>query len=183
LHKTARKNGVSIQALFLATYAEIYAKLTCTPKAQDVVIGLYLANRSVLITGIESASIPTVNLVPLRVRRSVLGMLVGTAQQIQTDLQRIGEPAHASASLWEIDENTGVKVDTFVNFLTLPDAQEKEAGRGKEGVRVTRISQWKDDVNHVIDCSAKFQPEDQQHVENLSCAEVNKSYLVSVWVS
>jgi amino acid adenylation domain-containing protein len=183
LEGTARRNGVSIHALFLAVYAELYAALTRSPRTQDVVIGVYLANRSLSITDIESAAVPTVNLVPLRVCRSIQNVLTATARQIQVDLQRIGESAHASASLWEIAEHTAVKIDTFVNFLTLPDAQGKEEGQGKEGVQIAQTSQWEEDVNHVVDSSSKLQPEDQQHAERLSCAEVNGSYLVSVRVS
>jgi amino acid adenylation domain-containing protein len=185
LESFARHNGVSIQALFLAVYARLYFKLTRTPGTQDfdVVLGIYLANRSQPIPGIESAAIPTINLVPLRVRSPSGQSVLLAAQQIQNDLQKIGEPTHSSASLWDIHEWTGVKIDTFVNFLTWPEAQEIQSKSKEVSIEIKQTSQWEEGVNRVVELPTEFKPENEQHVKNLSYAEVNEKYLVSTYVT
>jgi amino acid adenylation domain-containing protein len=180
LENTARHNGISVQAVFLAAYARLHAKLTESQKHQDVVIGIYLANRSFPIAGIETAAIPTINLLPLRVCTSPQKSLIEAAKRIQQDLQRVGEPTHASASLFEINEWTSVKVDTFVNFLTLPDA-----GTGKEGetygknVKIISENKWERKKNAIIEHSAAFQLGNLGQLEHLSDNKINKVYLVS----
>jgi amino acid adenylation domain-containing protein len=169
-----RQNGISIQALFLASYATLYAKLTHTPNDHDVVLGIYLANRSLPIAGIEIAATPTVNLLPLRVRTPLETSTLDAAQQIQRDLQSIGELANASASLYEIREWTGVTVDSFVNFLTLPTTFEE--GGDKGGVTIVSVSAWTEGRSRVVEHSAL---EDGGVLEKLKCEEVNAAYLVS----
>jgi hypothetical protein len=180
LDECARRNGVSVQALFLATYAKIYARLKSTPEDIDVVIGIYLANRSLPFTGIEKAAIPMVNLLPLRVHMPAKQNTVVVARQIQQDLQKIGELTNASASLWEISEWTGVKIDTFVNFLTLPNAGKAEEREGDVGVAIIAESQWESPVSRVVEHATRFSaPFEQQQPESLKNAKVNKVYLVS----
>ncbi|KAL1311274.1 hypothetical protein AAFC00_001462 [Neodothiora populina] len=130
-----RKQGINIQALFFAAYAQAYvgiARHEAAPETnEDVVIGIYMANRSHL-DDLSAVAAPTVNLVPLRVRSPHKQSLVDVAKQIQSYLQAIGTVANSTASLWEIEKWTGVKVDTFVNFIKIPerdddaeDAQQK----------------------------------------------------------
>ncbi|KAL9053581.1 MAG: hypothetical protein Q9162_004678 [Coniocarpon cinnabarinum] len=122
LTNIARRNHLTIQALFLASYAHIYASLT-SKSSSNIIIGIYLANRSLLSsTDLSSHPFPTLNLLPLRVRLHVPIDLVKTARQIQEDIQTItSDPAIATSSLHEIcDLTNGVVVDTFVNFLSLP---------------------------------------------------------------
>ena len=142
LERLARKSGVSIVALFLATYATIYSQLI-TPqnispgelpssKSEDIVlIGIYLANRSHAIEELENVTAPAVNLVPLRVR--VSDPIVDCAKRIQRDLVEIGRFENATTGLWRIEQWTGAKVDTFVNFLNLPEEGEHESKENYNG--------------------------------------------------
>jgi amino acid adenylation domain-containing protein len=181
LESFARQHGVSVQALFLTIYARLYAKLTRSPEKReiDVVLGLYLANRSSSIPGIESAAIPTVNLVPLRVRTPGQLSVAVAAQQIQKDLQNIGESTHSATSLWDISEWTGVKIDTFVNFLTLPEAREIEERKEEAAIGIKQAVQWEEDVSRIVEIPTRFQAEDEQHMKNMSYAEVNRAYMVT----
>lgn len=123
-----RKHGLSLQALFFAVYAKAYVGLSDNSEDNqtgDAVIGIYLANRSHL-EDLSSLVAPTVNLVPLLVKSPRTNTIVSIAKQIQQDLQQIGTPENSSAGLWEIEKWTGVKVDTFVNFIKLPDQTESE---------------------------------------------------------
>jgi aryl carrier-like protein len=126
----SRSNGLSIQSLFLAIYAEIYSEhLTSFSKepAEDIVLGIYLANRSSL-EGLASLPYPTFNLSPLRITRpSSHQPIIKTARQIQQDIQEISKPANARVGLWEIEAWTGVRVDCIVNFLSLPDDDDDDA--------------------------------------------------------
>lgn len=133
LELTAREQGLSVQSLFLASYARIYADLTTqsggsykSSEPVDVIFGLYLANRSLPIGDLTELAAPTVNLVPLRVRSVKAKSMVETARQIQEDLQDISSPENSAASLCDVDRWTGVKIDSFVNFLKLPDAEDHE---------------------------------------------------------
>jgi amino acid adenylation domain-containing protein len=145
----ARKHGISTQSILLAVYAKMYAALTSTPRGRDVVIGIYLASRSLPIPHIAQAAIPTVNLVPLRVTTPLETDLLETASQIQYDMQEISSPVNSTVSLFEVCEWTGVKIDTFVNFLKLPDL-EKRAPSGDAGlVSITPTGQWDEEVARV----------------------------------
>lgn len=132
----AKKEGVTLQALVFAAYSKIYASFHRDGTlGQDVVVGIYLSNRSHL-EDLSDLRAPTLNLVPLAVRSPVSSSLLGLAKQVQADLQTIGSAENSSASLWEIHQWTGVKVDTFVNYLKLPDTEPDEQD-GVAGDRVT----------------------------------------------
>lgn len=124
----ARRNGVSVQALTIATYAKVYAGLTSTPKDSDVALGIYLANRSLDIPNIAHAMVPTVNLVPFRVSMPLQRSVMEVAKQVQSDIEVISRAENAAVSLWEIKEWTGVTVDTWVNFLKLPEKEMHASG-------------------------------------------------------
>ncbi|KAL1610378.1 NRPS [Paraconiothyrium brasiliense] len=155
----AHKHGLTTHSLFLATYAKLYARITSTPASADVVVGLYLANRSLPIADLHEVPIPTVNLVPLRVSAPLTTDVFEVAAQIQYDLQEISAPANASAGLWEIAELTGVKVDTFVNFLKLPDGRE---GAEEGPIKITPVEQWTEGSSRVVEIgdSAVIPPEE-----------------------
>lgn len=177
---TARKTGVSVQALFLAAYARVFAKLTDTPIERDVILGVYLANRSLTIEGIEKAVVPTVNLLPLRVHAPLDQSLWIGAQQIQHDLRKIGNLPNATTSLYEISEWTGVKVDTFVNFLTLPDAANTETEQSAvNGVTISPANGWDEGTSRSVEAESVMQPRESAHLEDLRHAAVNETYLVS----
>lgn len=131
-----RKQGLSIQSLFFAAYAKAYANLAAKEwnvEAGDAVIGVYLANRSHLDDS-SLLAVPTLNLVPLRVKTPHQTDIVATAKQIQVDLQVIGSPENSSAGLWEIEKWTGVKVDNFVNFIKLPDGNNSDYGKAEGAI-------------------------------------------------
>lgn len=119
---TAKHHGISIQALFFAAYARIHASflLRRGVPAHDIIFGIYLANRSLPLDGLPTRAVPTVNLVPLRMRNALQTPLHESAQAVQRDLHAIGSAENSGVGLWEIFQWTGVKVDCFINFLTLP---------------------------------------------------------------
>ncbi|KAH7401005.1 hypothetical protein DE146DRAFT_485162 [Phaeosphaeria sp. MPI-PUGE-AT-0046c] len=179
--KRAREAGVSVQALFLAAYARLFAKLTQTLKKRDVILGVYLANRSLPIKGVESAAIPTVNLLPLRVHVPMEQNLMDSAQQIQHDLQKIGELSNATASLSEISEWTGVKIDTFVNFLTFPDVEDtKTKQTAGDNVTITPKSGWDTEVNRIVEAESVFKLGDDRILQHLRNDNVNEAYLHAI---
>ncbi|KAK3699962.1 hypothetical protein LTR37_016206 [Vermiconidia calcicola] len=136
LEAVARREGLSLQAILFAAYAKVYTSLAAVAidasdnEASDVVLGIYLSNRSHL-TDLESLPAPTVNLVPLLVRSPKEKSVLELAKQVQRDLQAIGDTAaRCSVALWEVVEWTGVQVDTFVNFLKLPDSPNEQEDGG-----------------------------------------------------
>ncbi|KAK4447270.1 non-ribosomal peptide synthetase [Podospora aff. communis PSN243] len=114
--------GITIQSLFFAAYASFLAK--SSPGQHTVVFGIYLANRG----GSDSSTYPTLRLVPLRVRLQPDENLVTVAERIQQDILAISARPNVDVGLWEIAEWTGIKVDSFVNFLSIPGAVEKSDG-------------------------------------------------------
>lgn len=117
LQLLAAQHGISLQALFLAAYARSIAG----PSTSSILFGVYLANRSGEADA-PSTLFPTLNLVPL----NVVGLspdvdLVAVAKTIQQDIHAVSSHGRADVGLWEIYEWTGVTVDSFVNFLSLPD--------------------------------------------------------------
>jgi aryl carrier-like protein len=140
LEGLGRRYGLTVQALFLAIYGKIHARLELdagkktTGSRDDIVVGVYLANRSHPLEGLLDLAAPTLNIVPLRVRDVVRRSIIDLAGEIQSDLQRIGHAENSCVSLIEIDEWTGVRLDTFVNFLRDPDLAP---GEGTSGVGAT----------------------------------------------
>lgn len=125
----ARHLGIGIQALFFAAYARIHASLLARHgvAAHDIVLGIYLANRALPLDGLATRAIPTVNLVPLRIRHALQTPLHESARAVQRDLHAIGTTENAAVGLWEIFEWTGVTLDCFINFLSLPGGAEDGA--------------------------------------------------------
>lgn len=131
----ARYHGLSIQSLFLAIYAKVHSQVltrhtTDDPAAKsatDFVFGVYLANRAHTLDGLPELIAPTLNLVPLRIRATSMSSIVQSAHQIQTDLHEISRVEHSGVSLIEISNWTDVHLDVFVNFLRLPELDEREA--------------------------------------------------------
>ncbi|KAK3937945.1 non-ribosomal peptide synthetase [Diplogelasinospora grovesii] len=125
--------GVSIQALFFAVYASLLASMK-EPRPRDVAFGIYLANRADDSTG-EGSPYPTLCLVPLRVTVGDGPNAVQMAARIQADIQAISSSENVNVGLWEIQDWTGVVVDSFVNFISLPASQD---GRGQAKPREVR---------------------------------------------
>ncbi|KIW65279.1 hypothetical protein PV04_07551 [Phialophora macrospora] len=130
-----KRHGLSIQALFFAAYARSYASIRRAtpahqegnPAAGDVVLGVYLANRSVDIDGVTDLIAPTFNIVPLKVQLDGKTLL-DSALQVRHDIAEVTKLENCGVSMRDIYAWTGVKIDTFVNFLTLPADHEDEDG-------------------------------------------------------
>lgn len=128
-----KANGVSLQALFFAAYAEFLASTTVInglERPEHVVFGIYLANRA---EGDDpgASAYPFLRLVPLRVELRAEISLFEFAREIQSDIHAISSPVNVEVGLWEIYEWTGIRVDSFVNFLGAP-APSTEDGQ-KDG--------------------------------------------------
>ncbi|RYO75372.1 hypothetical protein DL766_005305 [Monosporascus sp. MC13-8B] len=132
LKHLASTHGVTLQALFFAAYAKVLAYhrgYGSTRGNGDAVFGIYLANRT-NVPGLEDVPFPTLIIVPLRVRSPGSETIHSLAAEIQKDLRNISALESATAGLWEIGQWTGVQIDTFVNFLSLP-------GDSKNGDKVS----------------------------------------------
>lgn len=102
-----------------------------------MVFGVYLANRSTE----EESQYPTLCLVPLRVQAAEGLQLAEAAAKIQQNLHDISNVENVSVGLWEIKEWTGVVVDSFVNFLSLPGKPKGRLGQtgGDGGVQLQQV--------------------------------------------
>lgn len=131
VEEAARRQSLSVQSMFLAVFARVYARILIAvgTSHQDLrrhlVVGLYLANRSDNAGNLGELMVPTVNIVPLRLDDKLSGdhsSLPTAALRIQNDINRISMVENASVSLLEIAEWTGVRINTCVNFLRLPES-------------------------------------------------------------
>lgn len=140
LETVARKENLTPQSILFAAHARSYARTASKSPTQDhVVLGIYLSNRS-HIEHLPALRSPTLNLVPLLVRSAGTTPLLKSARQIQHDLRLIGSAENSAVGLWEIADWTGVRVDTFVNFLRLPSqAEENEDDREGYGGRFEAV--------------------------------------------
>ncbi|KAJ4522588.1 NRPS [Exophiala dermatitidis] len=131
-----RTQGISLQAYFFAAYATVYSAMLQLQghssdrmvSTGDVVMGIYLANRSLDIDGLTELIAPTFNVVPLRVCVRDDKSLIDTALQIQHDLAEISRAEHCGVSMRDIYAWTNVKIDTYVNFLSLPADSNSDDG-------------------------------------------------------
>jgi len=146
LEAAARRESLTLQSLLFATYAKIYDQLARRSPSQttgdDVVIGIYLSNRS-HIDNLSDLRSPTLNLLPLLVRSASTTPLIESARQIQEDLQLIGTPENSAVSLWEIAKWTNMRLDTFVNFQRVPDLVDD--GTDADGKMKNRLDLVEDD--------------------------------------
>jgi hypothetical protein len=156
-----KQHGISMQALFFAAYARVYStSLRETGRTADVVIGIYLANRSLDIDGLPELVAPTFNVVPLRVQ---LGSktLLEMARHVQQDLGEITKMENCGVSMREIHSWTHVKIDTFVNFLSLPattgDDENEVRGQRARVTHATVDAQEKEDRDlEAVDSPSPF---------------------------
>ncbi|RYP80545.1 hypothetical protein DL769_002429 [Monosporascus sp. CRB-8-3] len=115
-------HGVTLQALFFAGYAKVLVRHQGQRSIRvddDVVFGVYFANRT-NAPELEYLPFPTLSILPLRVRSPGSKPIHLLAGEVQNDLLHISAFENATAGLWEIHQWTGVQIDTFVNFLSLP---------------------------------------------------------------
>ncbi|KAF7504018.1 hypothetical protein GJ744_002897 [Endocarpon pusillum] len=143
-----KENVVSFQALFFAAYArahsKILARLTCTiEELSELVVGVYLANRSHDHEGLSTLLAPTVNVVPLKIPVRHESSLFETARAVQEDLARIGSIEQCAVSLSEVYEWTGVRIDCFLNFLKLPGIENTSSSSETEvEVQEVGLEDW-----------------------------------------
>lgn len=128
LERVARCHHLSIQSLFFAIYAKVHAHIiapsTVTENpSESLILGVYLANRSLGLDGLSEMIAPTLNMVPVRVQLPQNASVTDIAHQIQNDLHEIGRVEHSGVSLVEIADWIGVRVDVFVNFIKLPNSE------------------------------------------------------------
>lgn len=126
LKPLAQETGVSIDALFLAGLSKINAQslLDFSPNAAvpSVTFGVYLANRAPFEVDLSAMAAPTLNLLPLRVQEPLERSIEDIARDIQRDVNMIGNKDMVSASLSQIYEWTGTRVNFFVNILKSTNA-------------------------------------------------------------
>lgn len=129
LETFARKQRLSLQALFFAAYAKAYAALTSSTEqhiapsgSKDVLLGIYMSNRA-HVSGSESLPAPLVNIVPLVVRSAEQRELLDAARAVQADLNEIGSMENSAISMHELKSWAGQTVDTIVNFLKTPETE------------------------------------------------------------
>jgi hypothetical protein len=126
LRQHAAQAGVSVQSLFLAAYARTLAsRQTGSQDSQLVLFGVYLANRDDENSTLEI--FPQLNLLPLKVAVNSSDSIVQLAAKIQASIIEVTSHGRSEAGLWEIEAWTGVKVDSFVNFLSLPTSADEPA--------------------------------------------------------
>ncbi|KAJ5503068.1 AMP-dependent synthetase/ligase [Penicillium fimorum] len=148
VEKVAKRQGLSIQTAFLAIYARVHLQEFGAAETNDagshrrLTVGLYLANRSHSIEGLAESVIPTVNIVPLRLDDKLSDSnetLLDAAGRIQTEINEISRPEYSGVSLVEIAEWTGVRIDTCVNFLRLPEPELNPPSNGDAKFSLTAI--------------------------------------------
>ncbi|KAJ5660247.1 hypothetical protein N7507_006698 [Penicillium longicatenatum] len=125
IEKAAKLRGLSIQSIFLAIYARLHAQTF--GNSDDLVVGLYLANRSFVAEGLSELVAPTINIVPLRLDNKIHSgdsSIFSAAGKIQDDISLISMIEHSCVSLVEIAEWTGVRINTCINFLRLPEVKD-----------------------------------------------------------
>lgn len=133
LERAAKRHGLSVPAIFLALYARVHAQYVTATNGIDegirpqLIVGLYLANRSHAVERQSELVAPTINIVPLRLDDKMSDSdesLFAAAQKVQDEIREISRIEHVSVSLIEIAEWTGVRINTCINFLRLPELDE-----------------------------------------------------------
>jgi len=165
----AQDSGVSIDALFLAAVAKIYARTLQSPASQ-VVFGIYLANRAPFGEDLSSLAAPTLNLLPLRVREPLLRSITELAKVIQKDIHMISSKEMVSASLADINAWTGVRVNFFVNILksASPGTNVLPKINEEDWLAVQDLSKRAEAVDVVVDEKIKW-PDDRSCDAYLVC--------------
>ncbi|KAK6528913.1 hypothetical protein TWF694_004142 [Orbilia ellipsospora] len=112
---SCRRHGISLYSLSIACFGQILSSLTMK---DSPIIGVYLSNRHLTHQDDElHDTMPTLNMVPIVVRNASKAALLDVAKQVQGDLLDISTGDAAMSSLLEIYRWTGIKVDSFFNFL------------------------------------------------------------------
>ncbi|KAI2470157.1 hypothetical protein F4781DRAFT_184838 [Annulohypoxylon bovei var. microspora] len=141
LKSTSSIHGITLQALFFAAYSKALAVLQRSAELgeqdQDVMFGMYLANRT-SFGGLEEAAFPTLSIVPLVVRKPLARSAIDLAVDIQKDLLEIGKFENVSVGLWEIYDWTGMQIESSVNFL--PALKDSTTAYTNRSVTMTEMT-------------------------------------------
>ncbi|OAL63254.1 nonribosomal siderophore peptide synthase SidC [Trichophyton rubrum] len=146
LNKVCQTEGLSVQAVFLAAYSKVHVR-EFHVRGADLTVGVYLANRSHDLVGLPELVAPTLNIVPLHIQDPGSRSVFEIARKIQSDLHEISSAENCTVSLAQIAEWTGIRLDTTVNFIKLPEvaAQVSTATSGApQLVQVTEeeVLEW-----------------------------------------
>lgn len=128
LREAAQSNGVSIDALLLATIAKGRAQRLKDASISHIIIGIYHSNRAPFGIDLTALCAPTLNLLPLIIHDPLQNSITQIAKNIQRDLQNIGSAEMSSVSLEQLYEWTGIRVDFWVNILKENAFAESETG-------------------------------------------------------
>lgn len=132
LKELAQDAGVSIDSLLLATAARLYAQRLHAEapdsRIDQVIFGVYLANRAPFGEDLSSLAAPTLNLLPICVR-SPFRALSEIAKDIQSDLSNISSTQMSCVSLAQIYKWTGIRINFFVNIQKDADTGITETDR------------------------------------------------------
>ncbi|KAK6361867.1 hypothetical protein TWF730_005578 [Orbilia blumenaviensis] len=121
-----RKHGISLHSLSIACFGQIISKVV---QKDSPVFGVYLSNRHLTEVSEGVQTMPTLNMVPLMVKSASRSSLIDLARQVQDDLLKISTSDAATTSLMEIYQWTGIRIDSFVNFLK----EDRLDGNSRDG--------------------------------------------------
>lgn len=141
----AQKEGLRVETLFLAAIARTLAERLQSTKnassANHIVLGIYLANRTPFGEDLWNMAAPTLNLLPICVQRPLNQDFFEVAKGIQEDLDMISRADMVHASLADIYEWTGVRVNCFVNILKCVSPENETAEDDREWAAVQDMSE------------------------------------------
>jgi len=127
LVKLSKEIGISLPALLLAAYGIlIHTELEEDKREGDIVIGIYLANRYEVAENSKWSTMPTVNIVPLRIGMTSENSISDIGKQIQRDLNSIRQFPNSVVSLSQIKAWAGVTINIIVNIVHLPEASHSD---------------------------------------------------------
>ncbi|KAJ8057976.1 hypothetical protein OCU04_013149 [Sclerotinia nivalis] len=105
---------------------------------EDLIVGLYLANRFPFSKNLSSMLAPTLNLLPIKITEKKANFGINfalpyeeLARNVQRDLGNIGVGGMANVALDEIYQWTGVKVYGWINIVRgMDDGEKTDKGKG-----------------------------------------------------
>ncbi|RKF59001.1 putative nonribosomal siderophore peptide synthase [Golovinomyces cichoracearum] len=127
LIQKAKEIGSSLDALFLAVLVKVQAERLQNRgpniSTKSLILGLYVANRAPYGDDLSMLMAPTLNVLPIRIHQPLEKSLERLAFEIQTDIHKITNSDMVSASLPQIFEWTGIRVDFSANIVRAPSSQ------------------------------------------------------------
>ncbi|KAK6534533.1 hypothetical protein TWF281_005847 [Arthrobotrys megalospora] len=121
-----RKHGISLHSLSIACFGQVMSRII---QKDNPIFGVYLSNRHLSESSEGAQTMPTLNMVPLMVKSASNSSLLDLAKQVQGDLLRISTSDAATTNLTEIYQWTGIRIDSFVNFLK----EDRLDGNSRDG--------------------------------------------------